>query len=62
MQRLIRHALRTLLKPGNVGALGLLGYETAGLSVAALSLQNQRVLNERDLIFGSALCLKNLKI
>ena len=50
MQRLIRHALRTLLKQGNVGALGLLGYELAGLSIAALSLQIQRVLNEGDLI------------
>lgn len=51
MQRLIRHALRALLKQGNVGALGLLGYELPGVSVAVLSLQNQRVLNEGDLIF-----------
>ena len=51
MQRLIRRALRTLLKQGNVGALGLLGYESPGVSVAALSLQNQRVLKEGGLIF-----------
>lgn len=62
MQRLIRHALRTLPKRGNVGALGLLGYESVGLSVAALRLQNQRVFNEGDLISDSALCLRNPKI
>ena len=31
MQRLIGHALRTLLKQGNVGAFGLLGYVARGV-------------------------------
>lgn len=51
MQWLIRHALRTLLKQGNVGALGLLGYELPGVSAPALNLGNERVPKEGDLNF-----------
>lgn len=45
-ERTVRHALRTLVKRGDLGALGLLGFDAAaldGLVVPALTLSPERV-------------------
>ncbi|MEJ6490626.1 DNA alkylation repair protein [Leucobacter sp. USCH14] len=54
IERTARHALRTLLKRGDPGALALLGFDRAELEVSPLALSDERVALGRGVTFSGA--------
>jgi len=54
-ERLIRHALRTLVKAGNTGALNVLGYAAPNIDLANIQIHTPRVILGTELNFSVTL-------